>query len=149
VAIREGVYEPRAKRQKREEKEKARAAAARAAAGGGGDGGGGGGGGGSGGRRERDREEERKGEKDKAPAETSGEVSSMLMAQELPAEVTEQMLGVLFGRFAGLVEIRMAGQRGIAFIEFRDEVSARTAYQAYNGFKLSNTDALKLKYAKR
>lgn len=47
----------------------------------------------------------------------SGTVSSVLMAQELPAEVTNQMLGVLFGRFAGFKEIRMAGQRGIAFIE--------------------------------
>lgn len=60
-----------------------------------------------------------------------------------------QMLAVLFRRFAGFHEIRLAGQRGIAFIEFRDEVSARTAFQAYNGFKLSQTDALKLTYAKR
>jgi hypothetical protein len=59
------------------------------------------------------------------------------------------MLAVLFRRFAGFHEIRLAGQRGIAFIEFRDEVSARTAFQAYNGFKLSQTDALKLTYAKR
>ena len=33
--------------------------------------------------------------------------------------------------------------------QFRDEVSARTAFQAYNGFKLSPTDTLKLAYAKR
>jgi hypothetical protein len=46
----------------------------------------------------------------------------VLLAQELPAEVTEQMLGVLFGRFAGFQEIRMAGQRGIAFIEVRVRV---------------------------
>ena len=33
--------------------------------------------------------------------------------------------------------------------QFVDEVSARTAFQAYNGFKLSPTDVLKLTYAKR
>lgn len=47
----------------------------------------------------------------------TGSISSVLMAQDLPAEVTDQMLGVLFGRFGGFKEIRMAGQRGIAFIE--------------------------------
>lgn len=46
-------------------------------------------------------------------------MSSTLLAQELPAEVDEDMLLVLFGRFGGFKELRMAGQRGIAFIEVR------------------------------
>ncbi len=33
--------------------------------------------------------------------------------------------------------------------QFRDEVSAKTALQAFNGFKLTPTDTLKLGYAKR
>ncbi len=54
-----------------------------------------------------------------AAAAGAGEVSSTLLAQELPAEVDEDMLLVLFGRFGGFKELRMAGQRGIAFIEVR------------------------------
>lgn len=133
VALRQGTYEPKAKRQKREEKAKAAAAAsgggeaAAAKEGGGG------------------------GAKAASAAATveSGEVSSMLMAQDLPVEATEQALGVLFARFAGFQEVRHTGQRGIAFIEYRDEVSARTAFSALNGFKLSPTAVLKLSYAKR
>jgi U2 small nuclear ribonucleoprotein B'' len=59
------------------------------------------------------------------------------------------MLGVLFARFDGFQEIRLAGQRGIAFIEFRDELAASTALSGLNEYKLSPTHTLKLSYAKR
>jgi len=41
------------------------------------------------------------------------------MAKQLPPECTQAMLVVLFERFTGYQEVRMAGQRGIAFIEVR------------------------------
>lgn len=192
VALREGTYEPGSKRRKRGEKDGKKKEESQKL---------------SGSRDEGKRGKEAEAEEHVAGmALATGEVSSMLMAQELPTECTEevrrgrrmqlgrlseagsryrqyddirlwakwsryfashaisgmgpshpflsfppctQMLAVLFRRFAGFHEIRLAGQRGIAFIEFRDEVSARTAFQAYNGFKLSQTDALKLTYAKR
>lgn len=52
-------------------------------------------------------------------AAAAGEVSSVLLAQELPEDVTKEMLGVLFGRFAGFEEIRTVDKRGVAFIEVR------------------------------
>ncbi|EKU22169.1 U2 small nuclear ribonucleoprotein B'', partial [Nannochloropsis gaditana CCMP526] len=135
VALREGTYEPGSKRRKRGEKDGKKKEESQKL---------------SGSRDEGKRGKEAEAEEHVAGmALAAGEVSSMLMAQELPTECTEEMLAVLFRRFAGFHEIRLAGQRGIAFIEFRDEVSARTAFQAYNGFKLSQTDALKLTYAKR
>jgi hypothetical protein len=32
--------------------------------------------------------------------------------------------------------------------QFRDDLSAKTAFQAYNGFKLSETDTLQLRFAR-
>ncbi|KAM3574204.1 hypothetical protein VYU27_003845 [Nannochloropsis oceanica] len=126
VALRQGQYEPKAKRQKREkaEREGGKGKETEGPRGGG-------------------------GEKVKGNPVASGEVSSMLMAQDLPAEINDEMLGVLFARFDGFQEIRLAGQRGIAFIEFRDELAASTALSGLNEYKLSPTHTLKLSYAKR
>jgi hypothetical protein len=61
-----------------------------------------------------------------APTPTpSGEVSRVLMAEKLPVHCDQGMLGVLFSRFAGFQEIRMAPQRGIAFIEVRPSSPVR------------------------
>ena len=55
-------------------------------------------------------------------------MSATLLAQELPAEVSDQMLGVLFGRFAGFQSVRVVEGRGLAFIEVRTCVRGLRVY---------------------
>jgi U2 small nuclear ribonucleoprotein B'' len=76
--------------------------------------------------------------------------SSILFAQNLPADCTDAALSILFRVHSGFKEVRMVpGKPGIAFIEFDDELKASTALQSLNGFKLTPTDVMALSYAKR
>lgn len=57
---------------------------------------------------------------------------------------------MLFKTFTGFNEVRMApGKKGIAFIEFADEITAGTALQGLHGFKLTPTQTLALSFARR
>ncbi len=86
-----------------------------------------------------------------AAAETEGETtptpSNILFADSLPEDCNEMMLRCLFTSYAGYKEVRIPRQ-GLAFVEFDDEPQATVALKALNGFKLSATDTLNLKYGK-
>mmetsp|Transcript_31981 Transcript_31981/g.55035 ORF Transcript_31981/g.55035 Transcript_31981/m.55035 type:complete len:151 (-) Transcript_31981:108-560(-) len=87
------------------------------------------------------------------PAPPAAEVnmtpSSIIFAQNLPADCNEMMLSVLFKTYQGFQEVRMVpGGKGLAFIEFSDEVTAGTALAGLQGFKLTPTQNLALSYAK-
>jgi U2 small nuclear ribonucleoprotein B'' len=72
----------------------------------------------------------------------------ILFAQNLPRECTEQALNVLFGQCAGFEEVRLVpGNRGLAFIEFEDDVTATMALKQLNGFQLTASQVLQLAYS--
>ena len=74
----------------------------------------------------------------------------ILFAQNLPEECTDHVLTMLFQPYMGFQEVRMVpGKKGLAFIEFQDQLQAGMALQQLNGFKLSATDTLHLTYAKQ
>ena len=73
--------------------------------------------------------------------------SKILLAQNLPTECNEMMLGMLFQQCAGYKEVRLP-RPGLAFIEFEDEVHATVAMKTYNNFKLTPKDNLILTYGK-
>ena len=73
--------------------------------------------------------------------------SQILLAQNLPAECNEMMLGMLFQQCAGYKEVRLP-RPGLAFIEFEDEAHATVAMKTYNNFKLTPKDNLILTYGK-
>ncbi|KAJ8608428.1 hypothetical protein CTAYLR_010330 [Chrysophaeum taylorii] len=76
--------------------------------------------------------------------------SNVLFAQELPDDCTDMMLAMLFQQYTGFKEVRMVpGKKGIAFVEFADDVQASLALAALNGFKLTPNDSLNLAFAKR
>lgn len=76
--------------------------------------------------------------------------SNVLFAQQLPEECTDTVLSMLFQQYTGFKEVRMVpGKKGIAFVEFADDVQASLALAALNGFKLTPTDTLNLAFAKR
>jgi len=76
-----------------------------------------------------------------------GDPSKYLFAENLPAECNEMMLGMLFRQYAGYKEVRMP-RPGLAFIEFEEEAHATLALKGLNGFKLTQSDTLVLRYGK-
>mmetsp|Transcript_1513 Transcript_1513/g.2285 ORF Transcript_1513/g.2285 Transcript_1513/m.2285 type:complete len:255 (-) Transcript_1513:38-802(-) len=85
-----------------------------------------------------------------APVEkTSNEPtpSNILFADSLPEDCNEMVLKCLFSSYSGFKEVRIP-RVGLAFIEFDEEPHSSIALKALNGFKLSATDTLNLKYGK-
>ena len=56
-----------------------------------------------------------------------------LFVQNLPAEADEDALRALFGRFPGLVDIRMFAARNVGFAEYTSEEEATVAKNNTNG----------------
>ena len=55
------------------------------------------------------------------------------------------MLTLVFTQCPGFVEVRVPpGERGVAFIEFRDEVQAGMAHKQLDGFHISDAYDLNL-----
>ena len=73
--------------------------------------------------------------------------SNILFADSLPKDCNEMMLACLFRSYPGYKEVRIP-RSGLAFIEFDDEPHASVALKALNGFNLSATETLNLKYGK-
>ncbi len=86
----------------------------------------------------------------------SGEASadnppnSILFLSGLPEETNEAMLAMLFGQLPGFKEVRQVpGRADIAFVEYDSEQQAMTAKDAYQGFRLTPTNQMKINFAKK
>lgn len=74
----------------------------------------------------------------------------ILFVQNVPEEVTQQMLSMLFGQVQGFKEVRLvAGKKGIAFVEYGDEYCAGKALETLQNFKITPTHQMRISYAKR
>lgn len=124
IAKREGTYVPKAKRQKKSQ-----------------------------GKADTEKEKD-EGQQDEqatesaTPAVPAAPPSKYLLAQNLPSEISEMILSMLFRQYTGFKEVRMP-RPGLAFIEFEDEPHATLALKALNGFKLTDNDTLDLIYGKQ
>uniref|UniRef100_A0A3Q2CDD3 U1 small nuclear ribonucleoprotein A n=1 Tax=Cyprinodon variegatus TaxID=28743 RepID=A0A3Q2CDD3_CYPVA len=111
---------------------------------------------------ERDRKKEKKkpkpetgGSKKAAAAMMPQQVSEnppnhILFLTNLPEETNELMLSMLFNQFPGFKEVRLVpGRHDIAFVEFENEVQAGAARDALQGFKITQTNAMKISFAKK
>uniref|UniRef100_A0A3B4AKT4 U1 small nuclear ribonucleoprotein A n=1 Tax=Periophthalmus magnuspinnatus TaxID=409849 RepID=A0A3B4AKT4_9GOBI len=101
-------------------------------------------------------ERDRKMERIKKPKpEGSKKVSEnppnhILFLTNLPEETNELMLSMLFNQFPGFKEVRLVpGRHDIAFVEFDNEVQAGAAREALQGFKITQTNAMKISFAKK
>ncbi len=66
-----------------------------------------------------------------------------LLVQNLPSSVTQEQLQSSFANMAGLVDIRVVpGGRGLAFVEFENEVQSNAAIQQLNGTLLAGTSSI-------
>ncbi|KAI9009188.1 hypothetical protein DFJ74DRAFT_611284 [Hyaloraphidium curvatum] len=73
----------------------------------------------------------------------------ILFVSNLPAEITDEMLSLLFQQYPGFKEVRLVpGKTDIAFVEFETEVNATTARDVLDGFKLTPRDRMNVTFAK-
>mmetsp|Transcript_49252 Transcript_49252/g.107141 ORF Transcript_49252/g.107141 Transcript_49252/m.107141 type:complete len:253 (+) Transcript_49252:103-861(+) len=86
-----------------------------------------------------------------APAEggEGGQPSNVLFVQNLPAEVNEMMLTMLFRQYPGFQEARLIKGRNVAFIEYADELQAGIAKHGLQGFMVTPEMALKISFAEQ
>jgi len=86
------------------------------------------------------------------PAEEAagdGQPSNVLFVENLPAEVNELMLTMLFRQYPGFQEARLIKGRNVAFIEYADELQAGIAKHGLQGFMVTPEMALKIGFAKQ
>lgn len=86
------------------------------------------------------------------PAQTLSEnpPNHILFLTNLPEETNELMLSMLFNQFPGFKEVRLVpGRHDIAFVEFDGEVQAGAARDALQGFKITQSNAMKISFAKK
>ena len=74
----------------------------------------------------------------------------ILFVENLPEQVNEMMLSMLFQQFPGYKEVRLVpGKAGIAFVEFDQEAQSGVAMAGLQNFKITPQNLMKISYAKR
>ena len=73
----------------------------------------------------------------------------ILVANDLPFNITQENLTLLFQQCRGFKEVRKPESRNIAFIEFHNPIECGLALKQFNGFILNATtnDALNLSFS--
>eukprot|EP01084_Bolivina_argentea_P120173 213000_1 len=72
--------------------------------------------------------------------------NKLLYVSDVPTEVTQEVLTVLFQQYHGFKEARLAPPH--AFIEFGDAMQASLVLRSLRGYKLTPTYSLKLNFAR-
>jgi len=85
----------------------------------------------------------------KEEGEKDGQPSNVLFVENLPPEVNEMMLTMLFRQYPGFQEARLIKGRNVAFIEYSDELQAGIAKHGLQGFMVTPEMALKISFAKQ
>jgi len=76
--------------------------------------------------------------------------NKILFIENLPEQVNEMMLSMLFQQFPGYKEVRLVpGKKGIAFVEFEDEVQAGVAMEGLQMFKIAPEIHMVISFAKK
>ena len=76
--------------------------------------------------------------------------NSILFIDELPADITEGVMSLIFQPCSGLKEIRLIpGQVKKAFVDFHSIEEATAALSILNGYRLSSSHTLHIEYARQ
>jgi len=76
--------------------------------------------------------------------------NKIVFVENLPELVNEMMLSMLFQQFPGFKEVRLVpGKKGIAFVEFDNEVQAGVAMEGLQHFKITQDNLMVISYAKK
>jgi len=72
-----------------------------------------------------------------------------LFVQNLPAECTANMLVTLFQKYQGFLEVRLPpGQKGVAFVDYQNEIQASLAMGHLQGFRITHDHPLIISFQK-
>lgn len=83
------------------------------------------------------------------PAADGNPPHKILFIQNLPEEITVDVMQAIFARYPGFRDVRMVpGRAGIAFVEYDDDESAITAKEGTSGMTLTGQQ-LKVSYGKK
>ncbi|CAG8848693.1 19258_t:CDS:2, partial [Racocetra persica] len=87
------------------------------------------------------------GEVPMVPTAPKGELepqNRILYIQNLPPDVTDEMLSYLFEQYPGFKEVRLVpGKSDIAFVEYEADHQAAVAKEVLNGFKITHEKEMK------
>uniref|UniRef100_A0A1I7Z0K6 U2 small nuclear ribonucleoprotein B n=1 Tax=Steinernema glaseri TaxID=37863 RepID=A0A1I7Z0K6_9BILA len=75
--------------------------------------------------------------------------NKILFCTNLPEEITEDMLRLLFSQFPLLRDVRLIPGRGIAFVEFEDETASMVAKQSLHNFRIAPDTCINVRYANK
>jgi U2 small nuclear ribonucleoprotein B'' len=75
--------------------------------------------------------------------------NSILFLENLPADISEPILRSVFGKYNGFKEIRLYPGKGIAFVEYDNEINAGGALLGLNNLHLTADCILKISFAKK
>ena len=83
-------------------------------------------------------------------------INNILFIENLSSQISEPMLKNLFAQYLGFREVRILSGKGIAFIEYDNEINAGTAlvgkdisYIGLNGLQLTPDCVLQISFAKK
>lgn len=76
--------------------------------------------------------------------------NNILFVENLPEQCNELMLSMLFQQFPGFKEVRLVpNKKGIAFVEFTNELEAGVAMNGLQGFKITPENHMTISFAKK
>lgn len=75
--------------------------------------------------------------------------NNVLFVENLAADLTEPLLRNVFSKYNGFKEVRLYAGKGIAFVEYDNEINAGGALLGLNNLPLTNDCVLKISFAKK
>jgi len=78
-----------------------------------------------------------------------GTPSKTLFVENLPEEVNEMMLTMLFRQYPGFQEARLIEGRHVAFVEYQDDLQSGIAMHGLQGFMVTPEMSLRISFAKQ
>jgi U2 small nuclear ribonucleoprotein B'' len=75
--------------------------------------------------------------------------NNTLFVEQLPSDISEQILKSVFSKYNGFKEIRLFQGKGIAFVEYDNEINAGGALLGLNNLHLTTDCILNISFAKK
>jgi RNA recognition motif-containing protein len=75
--------------------------------------------------------------------------NKILFLQNVPETATQEQVATVFQQFPGFKEVQMVpGRKGIAFVEFEDEMHSAAAMSGLQGYRIDADHAFVITFAK-
>jgi RNA recognition motif-containing protein len=75
--------------------------------------------------------------------------NNILFVENLTSDITESIMTAVFSKYNGFKEVRLSQGKGIAFIEYDNEINAGGALLGLNNLHLTSECLLQISFAKK